>query len=561
MAKKYLTDAELEEILLQSDSGEEFLDDIDNNDNETTDDSDDYTEEPQHKKRAVNCEYQWKDATSFTPKIYNFDNGCSGPSKGNTDYTELECFKIFFTEEIVTKIAEQTNLYFQFLTAKDPSENSRLKRWKNTDFKEIYCFFAVNLLMSQVKKPCLNDYWSQEWLRSTPAFAQIMSRDRYLLLLRMLHFSDNTSPPIEGDSLRKIKIIVEHLKKTFRETFIPYQNICIDESLMLFKGRLFFKQYIPSKRHRFGIKFFVMCDCKTGYILDFIIYTGGTTEIANFDIENIGKSGSIVLTLMKDYLNKGHTVYVDNWYTSPALFSYLFANKTNACGTVKANRKGMPVMNKKLKMGDIECKASQNILAIKWHDKRDVKLLSTIHTNELAPSNKIDQNTGENVLKPVAILDYNKNMGSVDRSDMMLSTTETVRKSVKWYKKTFFHLFDLAVLNASILYRELTKKDYPVKEFQINLIKQLLRTYHTPEQRNRAGRRPEDADSLLRLSARHFPTFLSATESKPNPTKRCIVCVKNKKRKETRYVCEPCNVSLCVVPCFEIYHTKKNYSL
>lgn len=182
-----------------------------------------------------------------------------------------------------------------------------------------------------------------------------------------------------------------------------------------------------------------------------------------------------------------------------------------------------------------------------------------MHTNELAPSNKIDRNSGENVLKPISILDYNKNMGSVDKSDMILSSTETVRKSIKWYKKTFFHLFDLAVLNASILYNQLTLKQNPVGEFQINLIKQLLQTYHTPQQRNQSGRRPKGANSLLRLSARHFPALLPATAAKPNPTKRCIVCKKKQKRKESRYICEPCNVSLCVVPCFEVFHTRKNY--
>jgi len=271
--------------------------------------------------------------------------------------------------------------------------------------------------------------------------------------------------------------------------FIPYQNMCIDESLMVFKGRLLFKQYIPSKRHRFGIRFFVMCDCKTGYVLDFIIYTGGTREIGNFDIANIGKLGSIVLTLMNEYLNKGHTVYVGNWYTRPALFSHLFANKTNACDTVKANRKGMPVMNKKLKAGEIESKASKNLLAIKWHDKRDVMLLSTMHTNEFAPSDKVNHNTGKNVFKPITILDYKENMGSIDWTDMMLSSTETVIKSIKWYKKTFSIYLTYPVLNAPILYNQLTQNKHPVREFQINLIKQLLSTYHTPPitQVNRVG--------------------------------------------------------------------------
>lgn len=147
----------------------------------------------------------------------------------------------------MTGIAKQVNMYFIFVNSQDAIKHkSRLKRWKDTDFKELYVFFANNFLTPQVKKLSLNDYWSEEWHRQTPAFAQIMSRDRYLLLMRLLHFADNNLPPIQGDSLSKIRIIVDHLKNTFRESFISYHNVCIDESLLLFKGRLFFKQYIPS---------------------------------------------------------------------------------------------------------------------------------------------------------------------------------------------------------------------------------------------------------------------------------------------------------------------------
>lgn len=132
---------------------------------------------------------------------------------------------------------------------------------------------------------------------------------------------------------------MENLKKKFGEYMYPYMNICIDESLLLFKGRLSFRQYIPSKASRFGIKFFVMCDCATGYVLNFIIYTGKTTEYVPHP--HVGISGSLVMTLMEPYLDRGHTLYIDNWYTSPVLLQRLHDRKTNACGTVRRSRKGM----------------------------------------------------------------------------------------------------------------------------------------------------------------------------------------------------------------------------
>lgn len=42
----------------------------------------------------------------------------------------------------------------------------------------------------------------------------------------------------------------------FTKYFTPFQKLVIDESLVLFRGRLLFRQYIKSKAHRFGIKLF-----------------------------------------------------------------------------------------------------------------------------------------------------------------------------------------------------------------------------------------------------------------------------------------------------------------
>lgn len=87
--------------------------------------------------------------------------------------------------------------------------------------------------------------------------------------------------------------------------------VCIDESVVQWKGRLSFKQFLPKKRHHFGVKSFVMCACKTGFVLNLIVYTGKETQL---DIQDrLGVSGSVVTTLMKPYLGLGHILYVDNW--------------------------------------------------------------------------------------------------------------------------------------------------------------------------------------------------------------------------------------------------------
>ena len=53
----------------------------------------------------------------------------------------------------------------------------------------------------------------------------------------------------------------------------PSEDLSVDESFILFKGRIFFKQYIRTKRSRFGIKLYELCT-HNGFLLGFIIYHG-----------------------------------------------------------------------------------------------------------------------------------------------------------------------------------------------------------------------------------------------------------------------------------------------
>ncbi|KAF0721300.1 piggyBac transposable element-derived protein 4-like [Aphis craccivora] len=77
---------------------------------------------------------------------------------------------------------------------------------------------------------------------------------------------------------------------------MPFQNLVINESLVLWKGKLSFNQFIRNKRHRFGINFFILCDVETDYILDFIKCTGKTTRLVSCDAK-LGQSGADVKTL------------------------------------------------------------------------------------------------------------------------------------------------------------------------------------------------------------------------------------------------------------------------
>lgn len=168
------------------------------------------------------------------------------------------------------------------------------------------------MLISRVKKLSIDEYWSTDELLGTENFPRIMKKDRYISLLQMLYFHDN-GETTNQDALIKIQSIIDRLQNSFSRSFYPYQHLCIDENLLLFKGQCFSKHFIPSKQRKFEIKSFVVYDCRTGYIEDFIVYYKARTNITNNKhLAEIGKSGNIVMVLMEPYLNKGHVLVTDS---------------------------------------------------------------------------------------------------------------------------------------------------------------------------------------------------------------------------------------------------------
>jgi len=89
----------------------------------------------------------------------------------------------------------------------------------------------------------------------------------------------------------------------------------------------------------------------------------------------MGLSTKIVMELSEDYLDMWRTIFTDNWYPSISLANELLSRSTNSVGTLRSNREFNPknVINAKLKKGEIiSNKNENNILVLKWRDKRDV---------------------------------------------------------------------------------------------------------------------------------------------------------------------------------------------
>ena len=117
---------------------------------------------------------------------------------------------------------------------------------EQTVLNELYCFsFVAMSFLTTGKKLSLIEYWSKDKLLCSDIFGEVMTRDRYFTLLGMLHFTHDVGAT--NDRLCKLRNIINMLRKTFSDSFQLYQQLCIDDSLHLYKGRLSFKHFCKKK--------------------------------------------------------------------------------------------------------------------------------------------------------------------------------------------------------------------------------------------------------------------------------------------------------------------------
>jgi hypothetical protein len=113
------------------------------------------------------------------------------------------------------------------------------------------------------------------------------------------------------------------------------------------------------------------------------------------------------------------------------------------------------------------------MLALAWKDKRTVSVLSTSHnaqTQPYAPRRR----ESEPISKPNVNCDYTAKMGGVDIADRYTLTYSFGWKSKKWWRKLFFWLLDVSVVNSFILYNMQQQKPIRQRKYRKVLIMELV---------------------------------------------------------------------------------------
>ena len=360
-------------------------------------------------------------AGNYRPRDIPFqgNEGIKVPLPQNPE--EVDFFN--FTDAVIDIIWRKTNRYsHQYIEANRTNlrPQSIIHEWQPTNANEIKAFLGLCIIMGIIYKPRIWMYWSTDSVYNTPIFSQVMTRKRCQLLMKFLHFQNNAqynpNDP-QRDRLFKIRTIMDLLKNRFKTMYYPSEHITVDESLVPYKGRLMFKQFIKTKRARFGIKMYELASAE-GILIDFLIYQGNLEAVL---LQPPGKNWlhteRIPLTFLDSYLDKGHTLCTDNFYTTPKMAKYLLERQTKTVGTIKPNRKNFPKdfpADKDMQKGTAVFKEYDNILVMKYTAAKDksqkkpeiVHMLSTKHLAKM--KNTTNRDAQENVVqKPEAIMYYN----------------------------------------------------------------------------------------------------------------------------------------------------------
>ena len=168
----------------------------------------------------------------------------------------------------------QTNLY----ATQQRALKNITKPWNPVTKPELMAFIGLNIAMGIVKLPELRNYWTTNPIIGHPWFCSVMSRDRFMEILRYFHMVDNIKAPSRTDpnynKIWKIQPTVTKLVESSTTLYSPHPQLCVDESMIGTKCRLSFIQYIKAKPIKWGVKVWVCTDSVTGYIYNFSIYTG-----------------------------------------------------------------------------------------------------------------------------------------------------------------------------------------------------------------------------------------------------------------------------------------------
>ena len=107
-----------------------------------------------------------------------------------------------------------------------------------------------------------------------------------------------------------------------------------------------------------------------------------------------------------------------------------------------------------------ELEKGASLLCMKYKDKKDIYLISTVHKGKIVETAKVNRkkniqtNKRERKKKSAVVHAYNATMNAVDQFDQNIARYNFNRKTVKWWKRALTRLLHVAKVQCMILYNK-----------------------------------------------------------------------------------------------------------
>lgn len=258
---------------------------------------------------------------------------------GKSAKSPLDSWKLFFSDDLIEHIVNYTNVWID----KNKINYSRDRDAKETNRDEIHAVLGLLYLagMLRASHTKLEDLWSADGL-GVEYFRATMSLRRFKFLLRALRFDDirTRRQRKAQDKLAPIRKVYQEFVERCQKYYSLSEYVTVDEMLEAFRGRCSFRQYIPNKPARYGLKMYALCDARTFYTGNLEIYCGKQVE-GPYKVNNTAKD--VAVRLITPISGTGRHVTLDNWYGSVPLAKELLENHslTMTC-TLKKNKREIP---------------------------------------------------------------------------------------------------------------------------------------------------------------------------------------------------------------------------
>lgn len=452
----------------------------------------------------------------------------------------VDCWNCLFTEEILDIVVRYTNQYIETLR----NTFSRERDINPTDVIEIKAFIGLLYLAGSYRgnRQSLEELWGTDG-DGIEKFGLVMNIKRFKTLIRCFRFDDrNTREERKKiDRLAPVRDIFTKFVQNCQKSYIPGENLTIDEMLPGFRGNCPFRQYIPSKPNKYGIKCFALTDAKLYYTYNIEIYAGKQPE-GPFFVSN--KPSDVVKRMVEPIYGSGRNITADNWFSDMDLVDYLKGKKISYVGTVRKNKRQLPTefvatMGRAQFTSLFGYNDVKTLVSYIPNPRKNVILVSTLHNN-----NTIDPDSEEK-RKPEIITFYNSTKGGVDTVDKMCATFNVSRNIKRWPMIIFFTMLNVAGINSQVIYHANNTESLRRRLF----LKRLAHELTIDMLRRRSLKTVGIPTNLQNRLAIYRPPIQEEERSLPTPPKRrrCSTCTNETGfRRLTNHQCKKCETPLCL---------------